>query len=136
MAVIKNWSIRTVARVLIIAYALFLLKPVMPILLDGLAHTFYKSVHIAVVHRVHGKEHVHYELRKAAAESEKEGLGQKRKLVVEDEVGALSGALMIATPTALYALSAKAQSCYLYGRYSTDMSRDYPPPKQVRSCTC
>ncbi len=127
---------KAVARTLMLAYALFLLKPVMPIIIDALAHTFYESVHIAVVHRVHGKEHVHYELRKAAAESEKEGLGQKQKLIVEDEVGALPAELIIAKLKALYVLSAKQQSRYLYRKYSADMLRNYPPPKQVRSCTC
>ncbi len=75
IAAAKRWLMRATARMVLFAYAMFLFKPVMPILVDRLAHTFWSNVHIAVVHRVNGKEHVHYELMKAADDTGKEKAG-------------------------------------------------------------
>ena len=55
-------------RVVLAALALSLFKPVMPLVVDGLAHAFWGSVHIATVHKHQGKEHVHYEVKKMAQE--------------------------------------------------------------------
>ena len=43
-------------------YSFALLKPVMPIVNDVIAHTFYKMQHLATVHFENGKYHVHTEL--------------------------------------------------------------------------
>ncbi len=40
--------------------------------MDDLAHTFWKDAHMRVVHTVNGRQHVHYELRKAVEGSEKD----------------------------------------------------------------
>jgi hypothetical protein len=49
-------------------YTFALLKPVMPIAKDIIAHTFFKMEHIAAIHFENGKYHVHQEL--AANETE------------------------------------------------------------------
>lgn len=43
-------------------YCFALLKPVMPIAKDIIAHTFFKMEHIATIHFENGKYHVHQEL--------------------------------------------------------------------------
>lgn len=48
-----------------------LLRPAVPYLKDGLAHTFFYTQHITTVHVENGKEHVHYEIKKALNETEK-----------------------------------------------------------------
>ncbi len=131
-----SWGKKVVTRTLIIAYAIFLLKPVMPIIMDALAHAFYRSVHIAVVHRVHGKEHVHYELRKAAAESENSGLEQKHKLILADEVYTLPVPQTTAAALMIFVLLKKRHPLYRCAHYDADMARNYPPPKQVHPCAC
>ncbi len=41
-------------------------KPVLPLVNDILAHTFWKTEHIITVHHENGKDHLHYELKKAS----------------------------------------------------------------------
>jgi hypothetical protein len=55
-------------------YCFGLIKPVMPIVNDVLAHTFYKMQHLASVHLENGKYHVHSEL---AAEADKQNNSAK-----------------------------------------------------------
>lgn len=124
----KVWCTRFITRLLLFAYALFVLKPVMPILIDNLAHTFWKNVHIAVVHKVNGKEHVHYELARAAKDLDKEKSGGKVKTETEQ-----SSYLIAAPIPALKAVIAY----YIPEKYRVFSSllpdsfqeHDYPPPK-------
>lgn len=51
---------------LLFIYTSGLLSPISPIISDVLAHTFWRVQHMATVHCVNGKYHVHYELYKAA----------------------------------------------------------------------
>lgn len=143
MAVMKSYGMKAVARVLIVAYGLFLLKPVMPIIVDALAHTFWRSVHVAVVHRVNGKEHVHYELRKAAADLEKDKAGHKQSNSVEQDIYSLPSSLT-AGELACYAFAIDKPTAYYHpAQYRADISRNYPPPKLAhqsafakRCCIC
>ena len=51
-------------------YAFALLKPILPVLNDVIAHTFFKMEHLATVHYENGKYHVHVELQKVADKTE------------------------------------------------------------------
>ena len=44
-------------------------KPIIPLVQDLWAHTFYEQEHIATVHHQNGQNHVHYEVAKAANEN-------------------------------------------------------------------
>ena len=52
--------------ILIYAYAVALIKPVIPLVFDCIAHALYEFEHLAVVHEHHGTYHVDSELREAA----------------------------------------------------------------------
>ena len=54
---------------LLLIYAVALCKPVLPLVNDFLAHTFWQTDHIIKVHTDHGADHVHYEVLDAAKES-------------------------------------------------------------------
>ena len=60
---------KALSYLLLVSYAIVLLKPVLPILTDFIAHAFYKYEHIATVHKENGKTHLHYELQKASEET-------------------------------------------------------------------
>lgn len=62
---------RDTAWVMLYVYMLFVLNPVMPIVADKLAHTFWQEYHMIVVHGVYGKTHVHAELDEAQKQSDK-----------------------------------------------------------------
>jgi hypothetical protein len=51
--------------ILLFIYANSLSAQVSPIIMDVLAHTFWRAQHMATVHCVNGKYHVHYELYKS-----------------------------------------------------------------------
>ncbi|MGL5889352.1 MAG: hypothetical protein ACRC3B_05670 [Bacteroidia bacterium] len=54
---------RQLATILLLCYASVLLRPLVPVVSDFLAHTFWSSEHIATVHYENGHYHVHYELK-------------------------------------------------------------------------
>ena len=68
----SNYIKRTFIYALLCVYALGLLKPVVPIVNDAIAHTFYKLDHIATVHYEDGKYHLHAELEQEATDMKKE----------------------------------------------------------------
>jgi hypothetical protein len=71
---------RIIAYYLFFFYASAMLKPVMPLVTDFIAHQFAHEHHIATVHSHNGEDHVHYELAAAADEQEKDHENTKQKL--------------------------------------------------------
>jgi hypothetical protein len=51
---------------LVFVYSFALIKPILPIVSDFMAHTFYKLEHTASVHYENGKYHLHAELKTEA----------------------------------------------------------------------
>jgi hypothetical protein len=47
---------------LLFSYATVVVKPVLPLVGDAIAHTFWKLNHISTTHTENGKDHVHFEL--------------------------------------------------------------------------
>lgn len=60
---------RQVATLLLVCYAALLLRPLLPVLQDGMAHMFWNSEHMATVHYENGKYHVHVEIAKSEENS-------------------------------------------------------------------
>jgi hypothetical protein len=61
---------KQVAILLLLCYSLALVKPLAPVLSDLLAHSFWKSEHVATVHFENGKYHVHLDMQKAGKEEQ------------------------------------------------------------------
>ncbi len=51
-------------------YVFGLVKPTLPLVKDVLAHTFFKSTHMATVHLENGRYHLHLELNDEAKKSD------------------------------------------------------------------
>jgi hypothetical protein len=60
---------KQVATLLLVCYAAFLLRPLLPVLEDVMAHMLWKNEHIATVHYENGKYHVHLEISDAEEKS-------------------------------------------------------------------
>ncbi len=127
---LQAWLTKCLARLLLLSYALLLLKPVMPIIADNLAHTFWKNVHIAVVHKINGKEHVHYELRKMGAESQKDKSGFNTKASSED-VCLLPSFRASDSPRILLQSQEKPLAYYLRSHCDAESPIESPPPKKA-----
>jgi len=67
----KKSLIQKVTWLVMISYTLLMFKPVMPVIIDVLAHTFWEQQHMLVVHEVNGKFHLHNELVNASHQSDK-----------------------------------------------------------------
>ncbi len=63
----------TAAYYLLLIYFTAMCKPVIPLVNDFLAHTFWKTEHVITVHHENGKNHLHYELKKASDQDSKDG---------------------------------------------------------------
>ncbi len=60
----------TTAYYLLIFYTFALCKPVVPLLIDKIAHIFWQTEHIASVHHHHGNHHTEQEIAASAHEEE------------------------------------------------------------------
>jgi hypothetical protein len=65
MVTLVNIKQRIMLCAFICIYAFALIRPIMPIVNDVIAHTFFKVEHLATVHFENGKYHVHMDLQKA-----------------------------------------------------------------------
>ncbi len=60
---------KQVATLLLVCYAVLLLRPLVPALQDVMAHMFWNSEHMATVHYENGEYHVHVEISKGEESS-------------------------------------------------------------------
>ena len=112
--------------ILLVCYAMALIKPITPVIGDILAHTFWRAQHMATVHFENGKYHVHYALQAAA----KEDNGNKKSSSVKvDET--LDIHLVVNNQIVLANNSnMRTITSYDLGHYSSAFpNRDAPPPK-------
>lgn len=66
MSPVINIKHKITLYLLLAVYAFALVRPILPVVTDVVAHTFFKMQHIATVHVENGKYHVHIELEKAS----------------------------------------------------------------------
>lgn len=105
----------------------------MPVLADGLAHAFWNSVHIAVVHKVNGKEHVHYELSRVGKDLDKEKSNGKSKAGPESPSYLAGKAYALSPATVAYPTPAH------YRVFASRLPRSFPeqddlPPRNGGHC--
>jgi hypothetical protein len=77
---------KSIAYGLLIIYTLAMLKPIVPVAKDILAHTFWKVHHITTAHHHHGEQHVHIESNKAAQTDQKKSASLKYEKAVSVHV--------------------------------------------------
>lgn len=60
----------TTAYYLLLLYTFALCKPILPLIQDEVAHTFWKAEHLATVHQHHGDQHAEEEIAEAEHEED------------------------------------------------------------------
>lgn len=81
---IRNKHIKqTIIYAFICVYSFVLLKPVMPVVNDLFAHTFYKMQHLATVHYENGKHHLHVELSSKTDQKKEDSKGNVPSSIYE-----------------------------------------------------
>ncbi|MBS1685814.1 MAG: hypothetical protein JSS76_13780 [Bacteroidetes bacterium] len=58
------------SKFILFFYILSVFRPVVPLVSDAIAHTFYEQQHIMQVHEVNGKFHIHDEIGKSLSHGE------------------------------------------------------------------
>lgn len=61
---------KALVYLMLVVYVFGLIKPAMPLIKDVLAHSFFKTQHMATVHYEHGRYHLHLELKDDAKSNE------------------------------------------------------------------
>ncbi|HZE82902.1 MAG TPA: hypothetical protein VE035_01275 [Puia sp.] len=111
---------------LMFSYSTMLIRPVMPSVLDLIAHTFWYSQHMATVHFENGKYHVHYEYM---AESRK-NFPEKSTAVRTDSPASDH---LVSRTTYNFSISLpvikKERTRESFSLPSCFLASDYPPPK-------
>lgn len=123
---LRGFLLRLISRVLLIAYAGLMFKPAMPVVMDAMAHTFWHSAHMKIVHRVNGKEHVHYELCKVTKDGEKQKSTGKWKYEPGDEM-IVNRAVEVPLATTVYCSQIYADVLQVFPESFDDP--DFLPPK-------
>jgi len=123
---LKAILMRKITWLVIISYTLLMFKPVMPIVMDVLAHTFWEQRHLMTVHEVHGKFHVHYELINASHQSDKDKSATNNKFQAEEYLPVTAN--IVHKPVTYFPEKAiyRCYSCF-YSFFSSGI--DNPPPE-------
>jgi hypothetical protein len=125
-AIREPWNKRLMsdlARLTLFSYILFVLNPVMPIVADKMAHTFWEEYHLVVVHGIYGNNHVHSEMDKAAKQADK---GKSQKSGSEEYAHILFITTYNFSPSYTINRSYATYTCNFPVSYP---NTHYPPPK-------
>ncbi len=117
---------KALSYLLLVSYAIILLKPVLPYVTDFIAHAFYKYEHIATVHKENGKTHLHYELQKASEESGTDKTNLPIKAATEVSPHVFTNMLY---SFAVVKISQQHFPINTLFSPSIAMAGDFPPPK-------
>lgn len=117
---------RVVAYYLLIIYVLATCKPVLPVVADVLAHTFWETSHIEGVHHDHGSHHLEIEISKA----EKHEHGSANNVILKySETVSLHLAAIMIDHFVFSTRDAQYLPIVSYNLYTTVLEGNYPPPK-------
>ncbi|MBA3827472.1 MAG: hypothetical protein H0X33_00900 [Taibaiella sp.] len=122
----KESIMRKLTYLILFSYTITMLKPVMPLIADAVAHTFWESKHILTVHEVHGKFHVHQELVQASHQSEKGKTSSSYKLEIAEYFEVTALITFKGFKHALLGNIFPSYSCYYPVSY---LDMEYRPPK-------
>lgn len=101
-------------------------KPVLPLIQDELAHTFWKAKHITTVHNHHGDNHAEAEIAEAAHEEE-----QDKSATTTKASEPLSVHIVMHSLHSIPQINAAKQKFTISDSdfLSISMDKQYPPPK-------
>ena len=107
----RKQLMRKMTWLVMISYTLLMFKPVMPVVMDALAHTFWEQQHMLVVHEVNGKFHLHNELVNSSRQSDKHAQNTKIEIQEYMPVAAKQFSALVTTFT-YRVIQYSSFSCY------------------------
>lgn len=117
------------AYLLLLLYAMVIVKPVLPLISDWWEHSFHELEHLALVHAIHGDHHAEHEMAEAA-EHDDDHQDHPKHLLPEDQVSFhLLAAAPVASPP-LLTTTTVFHRCGDTALFFTNLSLEAPPPKR------
>jgi len=83
---LKGILMQDLSYVVLFSYTFFILAPVMPLVADLVAHTFWEKDHLSTAHHLYGNNHVSREVQKAENQTGKETGSNGQKAGMDDLV--------------------------------------------------
>jgi hypothetical protein len=124
---LKEIVMRDMSYFVLFSYAFFIVAPVIPLVADLVAHTFWEKEHLSTAHHLYGRNHVGIEMQKAEKQTNKETTNNNQKAGLDDLVHRPE---YIAT-FYLKPIAALKQTYSMF-HFSLPVSYpdiDYPPPR-------
>ena len=123
---LRKKLMRDLARLTLFAYLLLIFNPVMPLIADKMAHTFWLQYHMVTVHHIYGDAHVDKELTDNAKQAGNDRSAGNIKSASDDYTHIV--------PAATYSFSATNFISIPYSAYIINHPIAYPgahyqPPK-------
>ncbi|SFD59747.1 hypothetical protein SAMN05518672_102549 [Chitinophaga sp. CF118] len=120
---LKKKLIKDLSYVVLFSYTFFIFSPLVPLISDIAAHTFWEKEHLLTEHKLHGKNHVGQEISK----SEKNTSSNSVKSGVEDY-----SHIQVVNVVLSFSIDHSSDQSYSLFNCSYPASypdTDYPPPK-------
>ena len=124
---LKRRLVQDLSYLVLVAYAFFIVAPVVPLVADVVAHTFWEKEHLSTAHHQFGEDHVSFELMKAEKQTDKESTTNSQKAGLDDLVHRAESDVIFN----LLPVTATKRSYSLFN-FSFPVSCsdiDYPPPR-------
>lgn len=113
---------------LLIIYAFSIVKPTLPFIYNAVSHAFFYQHHIATVHKVNGKLHVHHEfIKESKKENSRNNSADFKKLIPADE----HLFLPFYSVLPVFVFIAKMHSHKVFNLTWRPVKGNFPPPKQT-----
>ncbi|MDQ3048269.1 MAG: hypothetical protein M3R27_12030 [Bacteroidota bacterium] len=124
MSIYRQLYKKTAIYALICIYSFALIRPIVPVVNDLVAHVFYKMEHMSTIHFENGQYHIHSELKES---SEKTPLSSKRTFSGEK----LSFHFFAGTPVIFFERTTKLPILCAKINFPVDvcLKSPTPPPK-------
>lgn len=126
-ASVKGKLMQELSYVVLFAYTFFIVAPVVPMLADLLAHTFWEQEHLSTAHRRYGQHHVGIEMEKAEKRAAANAGGNNRVAGMDELVHRPERYLTFELEPV--AALKRTYSLFTCGYTFCYPDIDYPPPR-------
>ena len=109
------------------SYFFYVFSPYIPLIADGIAHTFWEKEHLQSAHHTYGNNHVGLEIIKAEKQSGKEDTTNNQKTGQEDLSHTTSLHVQLEFPAGQ--VIDRVYALFNAATLSSFLDIDYPPPR-------
>jgi len=124
---LKRKLMQDLSYIVLFSYALFIFSPLIPVVSDIIAHTFWKKEHLQTAHHKYGSNHVSLEIVKAEKRAGSENATHNPKNNLEDYSHTFAANVQLHFPAEQ--ILNRAYSLFRCANLTSWQDIDYPPPR-------